>query len=252
MYWLDLVSIVLKLSSSITTVEANSTIFNYLTFGSGHFSSFLWYISVSGLKQSWVLIYVLYIKRVNYSLTVVVSKISFNKWQSIKLTKETEVINKENCFSGNPNIWTAKLWTEISNPKFCDKTSVFLHTTQGTCGELDLSPERGRRPPAEGTRQPGVEATRWEDRKNVLAHSGWELGADPISHYRKISFPSKNPNTLQSMFPEFLQQGLLFRAHRRILPPGNHSLETDGMDSHRWFYIITNELIKILGVQKNL
>lgn len=100
--------------------------FNCVTFGTGHFFVFLCYISLSGLKQSLVLIYVLYIKRVNYSLTVVVSKIPFNKWQSIELTKETEVINKENCFSGNPNIWAAQLWIEISNLNGYDKTNLLL------------------------------------------------------------------------------------------------------------------------------
>lgn len=115
-----------KLSFSTTPMEAKSTFFNCITLGTVHFFFFSWYISLSGLKQSLVLIYVLYIKRVNYSLTVVVSKISFNKWQSIELTKETEVINKENCISGNPNIWTAKLWFEISNLKFYDKTNMLL------------------------------------------------------------------------------------------------------------------------------
>lgn len=123
-YWLHLVSIIAKFST--TPVEAKSTFFNCATFGTGHFFFFLCYISLSGLKQSLVLIYVLYIKRVNYSLTVVVSKIPFNKWQSIKLTKETEVINKENCFSGNPNIWTAQLWIEISNLNGYDKTNLLL------------------------------------------------------------------------------------------------------------------------------
>lgn len=124
--WLDLIGIVLSLSSSTTPVEAKSTFFNYTTFETGQFFSFLWYISLSGLKQSLVLIYALYIQRVNYSLTAVVSKIPFYKWQSIWLTKETEVINKENHFSWNPNIWTAKLWMEISNLKFYDKQNMLL------------------------------------------------------------------------------------------------------------------------------
>lgn len=74
-----------------------------------HFFLLLWYIYLSTLQQSLFLIYALFVGRINYSLSAVVSKIPFNKWQSVSLTKENEVVNKENGFSRTSNIWRLRL-----------------------------------------------------------------------------------------------------------------------------------------------
>lgn len=74
-----------------------------------HFFLLLWYIYLSTLQQSLFLIYALFVERINHSLSAVVSKIPFNKWQSVSLTKENEVVNKENGFSRTSNIWRLRL-----------------------------------------------------------------------------------------------------------------------------------------------